>query len=176
MAGRSKGRHVILLALLHRQRHVADDRPQQEALIREVLEHLRSEGVVTVGGLDYETAGEVAVFAFADRRPAGDDAWPDATLTIAVNTTTGYGGLVWSGTVLDADTDTPIHQRWLSSNPQPPGFDPRVVMDPHIPMFHDPDTTLPAARIREALEEYCRTGTGERPQCIDWVPRDWGML
>jgi hypothetical protein len=89
---------------------------------------------------------------------------------------TGYGALIWQATSPDPEPGVPAHQRWLSSNPEPPDFDPRVVADPYAPFFHDPDTTLPAARIREALEEYCRTGTGDRPKCIEWVPRDGGLL
>ncbi|MFJ8746515.1 Imm1 family immunity protein [Embleya sp. NPDC127516] len=57
----------------------------------------------------------------------------------------------------------------MSDNPEPPDLDPRVVSDPCYPLFHDPSSALPIPRIRAALEEFCRAGTGERPECIDWV-------
>ncbi|WP_353963350.1 Imm1 family immunity protein [Streptomyces sp. NBC_00198] len=28
---------------------------------------------------------------------------------------------------------------------------------------------MPVDRIRAAVEEYCRAGTGHRPTCIDWT-------
>ncbi|MER7735969.1 Imm1 family immunity protein [Streptomyces erythrochromogenes] len=31
------------------------------------------------------------------------------------------------------------------------------------------ESTLPLAQIRAALEEFCRKGTGGRPECISWV-------
>ncbi|MFE2568150.1 Imm1 family immunity protein [Streptomyces mirabilis] len=61
---------------------------------------------------------------------------------------------------------------WISDNPQPPCFDPRVVSDPGYPLFHDPASALPLERVRAALEEFCRAGTGERPECISWAPGD----
>lgn len=58
---------------------------------------------------------------------------------------------------------------WVSDNPAPPDFDPRVVSDPCVPYFYHPRSTLPAAQIRAAVEEFCRTGTGERPERVHWV-------
>lgn len=57
----------------------------------------------------------------------------------------------------------------MSDNPEPPGFDPQVVSDPGYPLFHDPASTLPIAQVRQAVEEYSRIGTGDRPECINWV-------
>ncbi|MFF1441319.1 Imm1 family immunity protein [Streptomyces sp. NPDC058295] len=44
--------------------------------------------------------------------------------------------------------------------------------DPGYPRFHHPRSTVPIARIRAAVEEYCRAGTGHRPTCVDWTPGD----
>ncbi|MET7749740.1 Imm1 family immunity protein [Micromonospora sp. NPDC005367] len=30
-------------------------------------------------------------------------------------------------------------------------------------------SVLPLAQVRAAVEEFCRTGTGDRPECIRWV-------
>ena len=67
-----------------------------EELIAEVMENLRSENLDS----PWVSPGEVATFMFAEGRhsEAVRDWWPDNTLQIAVNSTTGYGGLVWSAT------------------------------------------------------------------------------
>jgi len=57
----------------------------------------------------------------------------------------------------------------VSDNPAPPSFDPLVVSDPCSPLSFDPHSTLPAAQIRAAMEEFSRTGTGERPRCVRWA-------
>jgi hypothetical protein len=41
--------------------------------------------------------------------------------------------------------------------------------DPGFSRYHDPRSTLPIAHIRAAVEEFCRTGTGARPECVHWV-------
>nr|WP_121175647.1 Imm1 family immunity protein [Streptomyces sp. 1114.5] len=48
-------------------------------------------------------------------------------------------------------------------------LDPRAVSDPGEPRFHDPRSCLPVPEVRAALEEFCRMGTGNRPECIRWV-------
>ncbi|MGW2935724.1 Imm1 family immunity protein [Streptomyces sp. NPDC001156] len=32
-----------------------------------------------------------------------------------------------------------------------------------------PRSTLPVTQVHAALEEFCRTGAGDRPECIYWV-------
>jgi Immunity protein Imm1 len=85
-------------------------------------------------------------------------------LQVAVNKATGYGALMWYWGGSD-----PV---WVSDNLQPPDFDPRVVSDPGYPLFHDPASTLPIEQFREALEEFCYSGTGERPTAVQWVRSD----
>ncbi|MEV0513813.1 Imm1 family immunity protein [Nonomuraea sp. NPDC050405] len=110
---------------------------------------------------------------FADGRhaPGTSTWWPDNFLQIAVNATTGYGGLIWFVSAERAEKagDGISEYVWVSDNPCPPDFDLRVVSDPGIPMFHDIRSTLPVSLVRAALEEFCRTGTGDRPKCINWV-------
>ena len=138
-----------------------------EELIAEVMENLRSENLDS----PWVSPGEVATFMFAEGRhsEAVRDWWPDNTLQIAVNSTTGYGGLVWSATQERALRDEVSEYIWVSDNPNPPDFDPRVVSDPGVPYFFDPKSTLPVVQVRAALEEFCRAGTGDRPECIRWV-------
>lgn len=85
-------------------------------------------------------------------------------LQVGVNTATGYGALMWYW-----GGDDPV---WVSDNPQPPDFDPRVVSDPGYPLFHDPASTLPMKQFLEVLEEFCYSGTGERPKSAQWVRSD----
>ncbi|MER5470066.1 Imm1 family immunity protein [Streptomyces sp. NPDC002685] len=117
-----------------------------------------------------------AEFTFAHRRQKTAAAAPhfDSYLHAAVNARTGYGALKWcltqdSAIVMDAAIADRV---WLSDNPAPPDLDPDVIADPGFPLSHHPRSTLPITRARAAVEEYCRTGTGHRPTCIDWTPGD----
>jgi hypothetical protein len=160
---------MILNALIHEKWQYAETWPEMSALISEVMEHLESEGTVTHGSVRFQTPGEDARFMFSGRRHTGDGEWPDNYLVVAVNSATGYGGLIWYVTK-DFPRKGGIYDHiWVSDNPQPPDFDPRVVSDPCEPAFHDPRSTLPVSEVRKALEEFCRTGTGDRPQSIAWV-------
>ncbi|WP_352231334.1 Imm1 family immunity protein [Actinomadura sp. NBRC 104412] len=111
--------------------------------------------------------GEEACFSFSERRLSHSNAVAGSYLRFAVNVTTGYGGLIWN---LDQIVPgKPEDRIWISDNPEPPDFDPRVVSDPGYPLFHDPRSTVPLAHVRSALEEFCHVGTGDRPNCIRWV-------
>ena len=63
---------------------------------------------------------------FADGRhsePVRD--WrPDNALQIAVNSETGYGGLVWFATQERVTKDDVSEHIWVSNSPSPPNFDP----------------------------------------------------
>ncbi|MFF5288835.1 Imm1 family immunity protein [Paractinoplanes globisporus] len=89
----------------------------------------------------------------------------ESRLHVRVNSFTGYGSLIWY--VADQGC-------WLTDNPSPPAFDPLVLAEPGGPQTFDPRSTLPVARIREAVEEFCRTATGKRPTSVSWVPGDLG--
>jgi hypothetical protein len=58
---------------------------------------------------------------------------------------------------------------WVSDNPNPPTVDPQVLSDPGAPICFDVRSTLPIPVVRLALQEFCRQGSGDRPECIDWV-------
>ncbi|MEU1861163.1 Imm1 family immunity protein [Streptomyces gardneri] len=160
---------VILNAVIHRKWHYAETWPEMEILISEALENLESEGHVP-----YWSPGEDAWFMFSDRRHTDSDGpeAPNNFLRIAVNSTTGFGALIWFATDGHKMSDSIRDQVWVSNNPNPPNFDPRVVSDPGEPRFHDRRSALPVTRIRAAVEEFCRRGTGQRPMCIEWTPGD----
>ncbi|GIM90889.1 Imm1 family immunity protein [Paractinoplanes toevensis] len=102
--------------------------------------------------------GSVALSVTAE--PVTDSRLPDNYLQVGVNSFSGYGGLVWLGG----------GGCWVSDNPEPPGFDPFVLSNSGGPLSFHPESTLPVARIRAAVEEFCRAATGERPSGVRWVP------
>lgn len=145
--------------------------PKQEsepapAWVREALESLPKP--------DWPDGGMTAQFIFAGQRLDMDDLTGqfDNYLHIAVNAATGYGALMWlvtEGTTVSVAPSIAEHV-WISDNPYPPAFDPDVISDPGFPRYHHPHSTLPVGQIRAAVEEFCRNGTGHRPECISWTP------
>lgn len=117
--------------------------------------------------------GDPVSFSFAHERRTAETRgwWPDNYLRAGVNASTGYGGLVWyvSPKRAEASGDEVSQWCWVSDNQFPPGFDPKVFSDPGSPLCYDPRSTLPVSQVRSALEEFCRFGTGNRPECINWV-------
>ncbi|WP_335976740.1 Imm1 family immunity protein [Streptomyces sp. CA2R106] len=158
---------MILNAIIHGRYRYAESRAEMGSLVMEVTEGLRSERLDT----PWISAGENAFFMFADRRHSENvrDWWPDNTLQISTNPTTGYGGLIWFATQDRVSRDEISEYIWISDGEVAPNFDPRVVADPGIPRFFDPRSTLPISKIRIAIEEFCHRGTGDRPECIRWV-------
>lgn len=139
---------------------------EMSEVIDEVMSGLHSE--VDEGG-NY-SPGDDAWFCFADERHSDENRVADNHLRLAVNRRTGYGSLVWFVNDRSVKKGGIYDSVWVSDNPEPPDFDPRVVSDPGYPLFHDPASTLSVDRVRAAVEEFCRQGTGERPECISWVP------
>ncbi|MET8632638.1 Imm1 family immunity protein [Streptomyces sp. NPDC004680] len=150
----------------------AEGSSEMSTLIAHVMEELRGERV----DLGWVSAGDDAVFSLAHARHSNDtlDWWPDNYLHVAVNPTSGYGGLIWyvSAERAEKDQEGIAQNYWVSDNPNPPKFDPRVVRDPHFPLFHDRRSAIPAPLVRKAVEEFCGVGTGDRPMCVEWVRSD----
>ena len=131
-------------------------------LVTEIMENLKYEDK----SQRWLSPGSCADLCFARHRIERGDYLGEADkfLRVAVNRMAGYGGMLWF-----AGDDI---QAWVSDNPNPPEFDPRVVADPWSPFFHDPSSTLPIDEFRAALEEYCYSGTGGRPTSVQWVRGD----
>lgn len=96
----------------------------------------------------------------------------DSCLRISKNAKTGFAALTWTpfgDRALDpkreADQDI-----WVSNNPEGPPCDPKVIAAPAVPLLHHPKSVLPVISVRNAVNEYVATGTGDRPEEIDWVP------
>lgn len=167
MVARGEGIVLILNVIIHGKYEYAESWPEMVALIEEVEHNLRSERAES----QWVSPGEVATFMFAEGRHSASARgwWPDNALQVSVNSTTGYGGLIWyasQGRNVEGEISEFI---WVSDNPSPPDFDPRVVADPGIPTLFNPRSAVPIASVLAALEEFCRLGTGDRPGCIHWV-------
>lgn len=122
--------------------------------------------------MDRLPSDDLAWFSIADRPVTYDDLASDNTLAVAVNKTAGYGALMWC-----VDSRSPrrggIYEHvWVTDNPGPPQFDPRVVANPDAGLIHSPRSTLPVLQIRLAVEEFCYGDTGDRPECVSWAPGD----
>jgi Immunity protein Imm1 len=158
------GGAVILNAMIHRQWLYAETWPQMAAIISEVMNNSGSEAEEP-----YPTPGEEAWLMFSDRRHVDGPDMPDNFLRVSVNNSTGYGGLIWFVSDKYPKREGMFGSVWVSDNPNPPDFDPRVVADSGEPTFHDPKSALPVPQVRAAVEDFCRRGTGFRPECISWT-------
>ncbi|MEU8779969.1 Imm1 family immunity protein [Streptomyces sp. NPDC048606] len=116
-------------------------------------------------------SGVTATFCMSKKRHTTSDAasLPDNFLTASVNGSSGYGALTWFTSSNRLGAKELVAHTWVSDNPNPPIFDPIVVGDSGSPVFHDRRSTLPIQEVTAAVEEFCRVGTGARPESIDWV-------
>ncbi|MFF4384596.1 Imm1 family immunity protein [Kitasatospora sp. NPDC001547] len=156
----------MLNARYDRKWHHANSHDGASALITAALAALKP---FRETGDNLVAPGTMAEFCIADR-PFTNEYGGDNTLLVSANSTTGFGALIWylaDSHPLKRGTG---EHAWISDNPEPPSFDPRVVSDPGYPLFHDSASTLPISQIKAALEEFARTGTGARPECISWTP------
>ena len=143
---------------------------EMSRLVGEVMEHLPDED----GSAQPKRYGRDAWFCFSDLRfehPRNPGDEPDTLLRLAVNRSTGFGALMWLVTRgrSSGAGDEVDDYLWISDNPQPPEFDPRVIAEPGYVRFHSRRSAVPLERVRVVLEEFCRVGTGARPESISWV-------
>ncbi|MFJ4894991.1 Imm1 family immunity protein [Streptomyces sp. NPDC088788] len=155
--------------------NVPEPEPHPDA--KPVTGHLAQAISQVLEGLPQATwpyGGQTAEFTFTERSEGSTGGLLDfdSYLHVAVNARTGHGALKWMltrGSTVAMDPSI-ADQVWLSDNPAPPSKDPNVIADPGFPLFHHPRSVLPVGRIRAAVEEYCRAGTGHRPTCTGWTP------
>ncbi|MER6523108.1 Imm1 family immunity protein [Streptomyces sp. NPDC001553] len=137
------------------------------------MRNLKSEGYTDSGGY---IPGETANFHIFQELPDDPEetVWPDNVLRVGINSRTGYGGFIWYVTVSrwEAAIEKPPSGYWVSENPSPPNFDPAVTADPGFPINFAPRSTVPLQQVRSTLEEFCFTGTGDRPEGIAWISSD----
>lgn len=186
---------LILNASMGQSRYFGLSRRQAEQLLNEVAENrpdirlsepepvgdgsvpahiLAATRDLTPATLPYGGT-QVSFTLHAPHRGSRWELW-DSSLDVTINARSGYGALRW---MVSDDTAVPVDPKiaehlWLSNNPNPPLTDPSVFADPWLPSYYHPNSTMPVAQIRTAVEEFCLTRTGQRPACIDWTPGDWG--
>ncbi|WP_158578520.1 Imm1 family immunity protein [Spongiactinospora rosea] len=113
--------------------------------------------------------GDDAWFYLADRRITDAEPAVASNLHVALNRRYGYGALIWFVDEQFPKAGGVYDSVWVSDNPEPVDFDPRIVSDPGYPLFHDPASAIPASQVQEAVEGFCRAYSGDRPQCVGWV-------
>jgi hypothetical protein len=153
---------MILNAFFGRRWHHAEASDEVPMLIAELMATLKHEDTSNW----WLSPGDEAWLCFLNRRLEGMNFLGESGrfLRVSLNTPTGYGAMIW--------VDRENGNVWVSDSPSPPAYDPRVVADPHYPLFHDPDSALPLEQFKTALEEFCYAGTGERPASVRWVRGD----
>ncbi|MFF1908294.1 Imm1 family immunity protein [Kitasatospora sp. NPDC058218] len=111
--------------------------------------------------------GSMASFAFFT---ANSDI-SDSRLYLSANQSLGYGAIVWEvdGNSERCRTGGIYASTWISDNPTPPDFDPKLVAETGYPRYHVRESILPLEAIRRAVLEFCESPTGERPTCIQWA-------
>ncbi|MEV7783170.1 Imm1 family immunity protein [Kitasatospora sp. NPDC088351] len=152
---------MILHIQFDREEKYPSSQKEADRLISEAL-HVISVKEIVDG--EYVSGG-MASFCYTE--PQGR--FPSTYLRVSVNELSGYGALMWS-----VDGQAPrkggiYDYTWISDNPSPPEIDSQLVSDTYYGWCHDPASAVPLSRIRAAIEEYCRLGTGERPEGINWV-------
>ncbi|MEV6204778.1 Imm1 family immunity protein [Streptomyces sp. NPDC051771] len=142
--------------------------------IRELVDHVMRD--LIQGGISsdgFEQMPEYATICIVDDQypEETNQQWPSNYLHVTVNTGNGYGALRWltTNSPAGADEDHMSHFVWISKNPTPPDFDPRLILDPSTPLYFPAESALPAEKVRAALVEFCRVRTGERPTSIEWM-------
>ncbi|GHF06133.1 hypothetical protein E5082_13770 [Streptomyces griseoluteus] len=100
---------------------------------------------------------------------------PDNVLSIGIDHSTEYGGILWycDGGLVDRVTKSAgadvATNAWVSLNENPPETDPRILADPSCPSFFDRVSALPLITVRSTIEEYFCEGNGFRPKLIQWA-------
>lgn len=113
---------------------------------------------------------DVATIAFSVDLEGGLESIGGQTyLRFAINVDTGFAGVIWFTTLGSGRRDEISRHVWVSENPEPPDFDPLVISDLHVPVYLAPRSTLPIPQAKQALDDFCRMGTGDRPECIRWA-------
>ncbi|MFJ9447185.1 Imm1 family immunity protein [Kitasatospora sp. NPDC101235] len=110
-------------------------------------------------------AGDQALFCYTEPT----ERHPSTYLFVAANELSGYGALTWCSDGRPPRQGGIYEYAWISDNPSPPEIDSRLVSETYYPRFYDRASAIPLPQVRAAIEEYCRSGTGERPECIGWT-------
>ncbi|MEV7783177.1 Imm1 family immunity protein [Kitasatospora sp. NPDC088351] len=145
---------MVLTVLIGDERHYGETQDDADRLISKVMEILQS--------------GRNAWLSIDGHR-RDRDGHSDNHLVVSLNRETGYGGIVWFVSEKYPKRGGIYESVWVSDNTTPPAIDPKVISDLSHPVFMEPASVFPLPDVRKILEEFYRTGTGDRPTCINWV-------
>ncbi|MFI1727661.1 Imm1 family immunity protein [Streptomyces acidicola] len=164
---------MIVLGGTHAGEIYARSEQEVDVLIDHIMSNLIQEGTTPDG---FEIVPERAVISIVKGKypEETDERWPSNFLYVSVNTKNGHGALKWwTSKVPDGAPENDISRFvWTSGNPNPPSFDPELIADPGDPSYYPREAAIPVAQVRAALEEFCRTRTGARPECVPWLLLD----
>lgn len=154
---------MILGVLIGEDWRFVDPQEDVARTVEEVLEFLTARRGV-------DDPGQVAELTFARLPWQGHAVDTDNHLFVSANEETGFGALTWF-----VDQGWPrkgeiYNDVWVTDNPKPPSFDPRVVSDPDCGTFYHSRSDIPLSQVRAALVEFCSMRSGDRPECVSWVP------
>ncbi|SDK65630.1 Immunity protein Imm1 [Actinopolyspora mzabensis] len=94
-------------------------------------------------------------------------AFPHARLRITADPDNGWGAL----SHMDARPEAVNGAAADSYNPHTTEETPPLLFDPEGDLWFPASASLPLDQAREAITEYCRTGT--RPESVRWQPGQW---
>ncbi|WP_078492724.1 Imm1 family immunity protein [Streptomyces griseorubens] len=164
---------MIVLGGTHAGEIYARSEDEVDALVDHIMNDLTQRGTTRDG---FEIVPERAVVSIVPGKypEETDERWPSNYLYVSVNTKNGYGALKWwtSKVPDEAPEDDISRFVWTSGNPQPPSFNPELIEDPGSPSYYPREAAIPVAQVRAALEEFCRTRTGARPESVPWLLLD----
>ncbi|MFE3329823.1 Imm1 family immunity protein [Streptomyces sp. NPDC059176] len=157
--------------------HVGEIYARSEQEIDSLFEHIMNDLIQKGETRDgFEIVPERAVVSIVKGKypEETDEQWATNYLYVSVNTRNGYGALKWwTSEVPEGASGEDISRFiWTSGNQNPPSFDPELIADPGTPRYYPREAAIPRAQVREALEEFCRARSGQRPECIPWLLLD----
>ncbi|MGW7401748.1 Imm1 family immunity protein [Streptomyces cyaneofuscatus] len=160
---------VIVLGGTHAGEFYARTQKEIDSLIDHIMSGLIQAGRTLEG---FEVVPERAVLSIVKGKYPEeiDERWPSNYLYVSLNIQNGYGALKWWTTSVpdEAPEDDVARFVWTSGALSPPPFDPELISDPGTPSYYPREAAIPAQCVREALEEFCRTRTGARPNSVPW--------
>ncbi|MCJ0875840.1 Imm1 family immunity protein [Streptomyces sp. AP-93] len=161
---------MIVLGATHKGSFYARTDDEVGALIEHIMNDL-PQGSTTPDG--FAIMPEKAVVSIVEGEYPEETSvrWPRNYLYVTVNTQNGYGALKWwtPDSPEGSDENHVSQFIWTSGNPNPPSFDPHLISDSGTPSYYPPEAAIPLEWVRQALEEFCRTRTGDRPESVSWI-------
>ncbi|MBQ0853639.1 hypothetical protein J8N05_36360 [Streptomyces sp. BH-SS-21] len=160
---------MIVLGATHAGEIYARTEQEVSSLIDHIMGGLIQEGRTPDG---FEIIPERAVISIVQGKYPEEtiEGWPNNYLYVSVNTRNEYGALKWwTSDIPDGSPGGDVARSvWTSGVSNPPPFDPRLISDPGTPSYYPREAAIPVNLVREAVEEFCRSRTGARPECLPW--------